>query len=398
MNVLIAVPWDQESGGVAFVVGHLATNLARAGHGVWFLHPGGTRWLRRRVTTWGFAGYEANLRSPAGPPPAWTLLTWAVTLPFTLASMLLILWRHRITVVNVHFPSAMFGYLAICRRLLPRLRLVVSIHGRDLLDPYGELRFMNWLARYLLNSADAIVSPSAGFAAQCAPVLGKAPAPTVILNGSDLADGVQRGVAREAATLLAVASLDHWKGLDVLLRAVALLHEDFPALRLELAGEGPERGALEALARSLGIADSVVFAGFLDRMSLTRSLERCTAFVLPSRSEPFGIAVVEALAAGAPVVASRVGGIPEIITDGHNGLLVPPENPAALADALRTILSAPDLRSRLSEAGPVRAGELPWTRMSDQYLDLFRRVMAPPDSAARGGVDRGAGGGPISPT
>jgi glycosyltransferase involved in cell wall biosynthesis len=321
-----------------------------------------------------------------------------VTLPFTLASMLLILWRHRITVVNVHFPSAMFGYLAICRRLLPRLRLVVSIHGRDLLDPYGELRFMNWLARYLLNSADAIVSPSAGFAAQCAPVLGKAPAPTVILNGSDLADGVQRGVAREAATLLAVASLDHWKGLDVLLRAVALLHEDFPALRLELAGEGPERGALEALARSLGIADSVVFAGFLDRMSLTRSLERCTAFVLPSRSEPFGIAVVEALAAGAPVVASRVGGIPEIITDGHNGLLVPPENPAALADALRTILSAPDLRSRLSEAGPVRAGELPWTRMSDQYLDLFRRVMAPPDSAARGGVDRGAGGGPISPT
>lgn len=378
MNVLIAVPWDQESGGVAFVVGHLATNLKRAGHGVWFLHPGGTRRLRARTTRWGFPGYVANLRSPAEPSAIWSWAVWLVTLPFTLLGLLWVIRRHRISVVNVHYPSAMFGYFALCRRIVPGLRLVVSIHGTDLLAPDGTPRPLDWMMRWLLRAADSIVAPSAGFALQCAPVLPDGGTGTeVILNGTDFGTVVERGVPREESRLLTIASLDHWKGLDVLLQAMAQLKGEFPALRLECAGEGPERQRLEAMAASLGLGDCVTFAGFLDRQALAGRLARCTIFVMPSRSEPFGIAVVEALAAGAPIVASDVGGIPEILRHGRDGLLVPPGDAVALLSALRTLLSDPARRVRLSAAGPVRARDFPWTATAKRYMELFERLRDP---------------------
>jgi glycosyltransferase involved in cell wall biosynthesis len=378
MNILIAVPWDQESGGVALVVGHLATNLRRAGHGVWFLHPGDTRRLRRRTTKWGFPGYVANLRSPTDAPTLWSRAVWLVTLPFTLLSLLWVMRRHRISVVNVHFPSAMFGYFALCRRLVPGSRLVVSIHGTDLLNPQGQPRAVDRVFRWLLRAADKVVAPSTGFAAQCAPVLPNAGEGTeVILNGTDLGALVEQGVEREEASLLAVASLDHWKGLDVLLRAMALLHDEFPSLRLECAGEGPERRRLEALALSLGLGASVTFVGFLDRAALAGRLARCTVFVLPSRSEPFGIAVVEALAAGAPVVASDVGGIPEILQDGREGLLVPPGDPTALAAALRRLLNDARLRGQFSYRGPTRAADFPWSATAERYMEVFEQLQPP---------------------
>lgn len=375
MNVLIAVPWDQESGGVAFVVGHLATNLRRAGHGVWFLHPEGTRRLRARTTRWGFPGYVANLRSPTEPPGLWSRAVWLATLPFTLLGLLWVIRRHRISVINVHYPSAMFGYFALCRRLVPGLRLVVSIHGTDLLAPDGKPRALNRVMSSLLHAADRIVAPSAGFAAQCAPMLPNGGAGTeVILNGTDMGALVEKGVPRETMRLLTIASLDPWKGLDVLLHAMALLRTEFPNLRLECAGEGPGRASLEALAAALGLGGSVQFLGFLDRQALAGRLARCTIFVLPSRSEPFGIAVVEALACGAPVVASRVGGVPEILRDGRDGLLVTPGDPAAIAEALRRLLIDPALREQFSAQGPSRAADFPWTATAERYMELFGRL------------------------
>jgi len=141
-----------------------------------------------------------------------------------------------------------------------------------------------------------------------------------------------------------VAVKDH----ATLLRASALLLERFPELRIVLVGNGPERGALEALARDLGIARQVTFTGTQPNRPNLHHLFDLS--VLSSLSEGFPNSVVEAMAAARPVVATRVGGTPDAIEDGKTGLLVPPANAPAMANAIGRILSDPALAARLGTA------------------------------------------------
>ena len=137
------------------------------------------------------------------------------------------------------------------------------------------------------------------------------------------------------------------KGIDVLLRAFALVRDRDPELRLVLAGDGPLRSGLEEIAASLKIADKVDFLGQQGRTQVANLLHACEVFVLPSRSEPFGIVLVEAMACKKPIVATTAGGIPEIIENRRNGILVRPNDDNALAEALVTGLEDSDLRHQL---------------------------------------------------
>ncbi|MDO9708202.1 glycosyltransferase [Paracraurococcus lichenis] len=148
-----------------------------------------------------------------------------------------------------------------------------------------------------------------------------------------------------APRLLALGRLHVNKGFDLLLRALARL----PGAHLSLAGEGPERGALERLARALGVADRVAFLGW--RQDAGALLGGCDVFVCPSRHEPLGNVVLEAWSAARPVVAAAVHGPVELIRDGVTGLLVPKEDPAALAAAIGGLLADPARRARLAAAG-----------------------------------------------
>jgi hypothetical protein len=132
MNVLMVMPWDQPFGGVAYVVGNLARSLEQAGHNVTFFHLGESEYCRRRTTTWGFTGYERNLRSPfIEKKPIRSLLAFLVYLVPTLLQLATLIRRHRIQVVNIHYPVEPFVYFALLRWLLP-IRLAVSVHGADL--------------------------------------------------------------------------------------------------------------------------------------------------------------------------------------------------------------------------------------------------------------------------
>jgi glycosyltransferase involved in cell wall biosynthesis len=126
---------------------------------------------------------------------------------------------------------------------------------------------------------------------------------------------------------------------------------------LVLAGDGPLRGQLESLARSLGIRDRTQFLGTKGAMEIARLLHECELLVLPSREESFGIVAIEAMVCKRPVVATAVGGIPEIIEQEVSGILVEPENPEALAAALRRVLKNSGLRRTLAENGYSRVIE-----------------------------------------
>src|SRR2546428_5395975 len=129
LNVLLVVPWDQESGGVAAVVGYLAGHLQAQGHDVLFLHPGDSEVVRNKKTKWGFPGVELKLRAPFNPNyPLRSVVSFLVMFPSTLLQLVRLLRARDIRVVNVHFPGEQFVYFAFCRWLLP-IRLVISIHG-----------------------------------------------------------------------------------------------------------------------------------------------------------------------------------------------------------------------------------------------------------------------------
>lgn len=143
----------------------------------------------------------------------------------------------------------------------------------------------------------------------------------------------------------AVGRLVREKGFDVLVRALP----ELPGATAVLVGDGPERGPLERLAAELGVGDRLVVTGW--EREPRRLLPAFDILAAPSRFEGFGIAIVEAMLAERAVVASRVGGIPEVVADGETGVLVPAGDPAALAGALRGLLDDPERRRRLGERG-----------------------------------------------
>lgn len=171
------------------------------------------------------------------------------------------------------------------------------------------------------------------------------------------------------------------KGADHLIRALALL-DDRAGVRLVIAGDGPERPALSALAAELGVGDRVQFAGVLS--DLRELWWDCQIAAFPSDTfvDTFGMSALEAMACGRPVVATRNGGVPEVVSDGITGTLVAPGDPRGLAQALRTYADDPALRARHGAAGRARALERFDTHAcASAYLQLLRSVQRSRSSA-----------------
>jgi glycosyltransferase involved in cell wall biosynthesis len=151
-----------------------------------------------------------------------------------------------------------------------------------------------------------------------------------------------------------VASLDHKKGLDILIRAFAKAFRGRSSVRLYLCGDGPLAVQLKALAAELGVGETVVFRGRLAKAEVVKILDGADFFVLPSRMETFGVVVIEALARGVPVIATRSGG-PEYIVEESTGLLVEPEDEGQLVGAL---VGAYEGRLVVKSAAEIRATAL----------------------------------------
>lgn len=379
MRILLAVPWDQAYGGVASVVAHLARWLLERGHDVELFHPGPSDRPTRRRTALGFDGWECNLRAPyAGVHPIRGPLAFTVHLPRTVARVRAWVAERGYDIVNVHYPLDEFAYFALTRRLVGH-RLVTSVHGADLLPEPGRPRRLGPCTRLLLRESDALTAPSDAFRREVEmlyPHLAGRIRP--VHNGVDFAelDGIGGRAAEPAPYLLTVAAHNPKKGLDVLLRAFDLVAPAYPSLRLLLVGDGPLRGALEAQATASPARDRIVFLGPRARAELVPLLRGCEAFVLASRHEPFGIAAAEALALGRPVIASAVGGLPEFIDAGRTGMLVPPDDPDALATALRHLLADPAAAERLGRAGAEAArAHLDVRASGARYEALFAELM-----------------------
>jgi glycosyltransferase involved in cell wall biosynthesis len=185
----------------------------------------------------------------------------------------------------------------------------------------------------------------------------------VIPTAVDAGERPQPRPERRAPVIVAVGRLAEPKDPLTLVRALARVRTSAFAARI--VGDGPERPALEAEIRVAGLGRTVELTG--ERRDVPELLREADLFVLSSRSEGAPLSILEAMAAGLPVVASAVGGVPEIVDDGTTGLLVPPGDPAALAAALERVLADAALRTRMGAAG--------WDRVRDRFdLAQLRRA------------------------
>lgn len=174
--------------------------------------------------------------------------------------------------------------------------------------------------------------------------------------------------------VLWVGRLDRQKGFPVALRAFERLARDFEDVSLIVAGDGRDRDALRSL--SGGVRDRVVMLGAVPHGRLPGYHAAADVFISPATGqESFGLVLVEAMAAGVPVVASDIAGYREVVRGGVNGLLVPSGDPAALAEAVGRILSDPGLAERLREAGRSRAREFSWEKVASRLEDVYREAV-----------------------
>jgi glycosyltransferase involved in cell wall biosynthesis len=175
----------------------------------------------------------------------------------------------------------------------------------------------------------------------------------------------------ELPVVLTTARLDAQKGHRYLIEAAARV----PKATFVFAGEGPERGALEAYAHMLGVDDRVVFLGY--RKDIPDLLASCDLFVLPSLYEGFPLSILEAMAAGKPVIASAAGGSDEAIVHEETGLLVPQADAASLTRTIQRVLSDPALALRLAAAGKARAyEEFSIETMVQRVTDVYHELLA----------------------
>jgi len=355
------------------------------------------------------AGHEVEVlgRVPGGARGPKLLFPLAVV-PAALRA----LRRFRPTVVQVHeSDGALVAFLA--RALRPVLDAPSVISAllqvsyveerravRPLVAPSGEVlgwpgaverrfrRFkaplhaaLGWLTASL---ADLVLAPSAATAEEIRRDYGVVRVgvlPNVTGGIAVPGEGTETVAAGERGAFLFVGRLRIRKGVEVLLAALAGMRRQVPEARLLVAGDGEHRAALQERAAELGLGpESVTFLGRADAARVRGLLAGARALVVPSTYEGMPLVVLEAMAAGIPVIASRVSGIPEVVVDGETGWLVPPEDPAALAAALQAVLADPAEAARRGEAGrrrvalrftPAAAAAI-WEREVREAMGRFR--------------------------
>jgi len=276
----------------------------------------------------------------------------------------------RIAVVHTAaLPSNVFGLPAAALARVP-----VRVGNRRELNP-GKSRAAIVLQRAAYSCAHVIVANSGAAADRLRREYVPGPKVTVIPNGLDATPHAPRPPRARLRKIVMVANLRVEKGHDVLIDAAADVLRAVPDAQFDLVGAGPELDDLRARARARGVADAVTFAGHCG--DIAARLADADVFVLPSRSEAFPNAVLEAMAAGLPIVASAVGGILELIDDGRTGVLIPAGDHRALAHALCRVIADAPHAARLGEAARVDAcARYSFDRMVAAFEQLYLTELA----------------------
>lgn len=251
--------------------------------------------------------------------------------------------------------------------------------GRELDYSVWEVALFKFTNRLAACAADRVICVSQEMV-RCALYAGaREDKVTLISNLVDLEPFQSirraRGTVPDEPICLYVGALRPVKGLQFLIRALSAVLRWVPRTRLVLVGDGPDREKLVGLAQDLGVLHCLDFVGRLAWIDVLPYYKQADIFVLPSLSDPKPLVVLEALAAGLPVVGSRVDGIPEMVKDGYNGLLVPTKNALALSEALVRLLNDRGLYERCSRNALQTVQKFSWEKNIRKFITLYEGLL-----------------------
>ena len=365
------VPWHPPGGGSQIVPFQLAEALAEAGHHVDYVAvaPGSSR----REMKHAHALYVAlEPGSPVFPN-----------------SLLFPLYQYRKTLGKlkeydiIHCDAHNAAFYALHKRIFGSPpKLVTTIYSSGIPRFFWQRR--SFFEPYLLLAfklADLVVCPSDYSRGNVSQAYGVPLPKTRALHGGADSSFLAHGPNQERKgkfTLLFCGRLNGrrpFKTLDVLLKAVPLILQRHNA-ELNIIGTGPRFDEYAGLARTLGIEEEVHFLGFVDPTEVPTHYASADLFVLPSRMENFPLVLLDAMASGLPVVATAVGGVPELVVDGETGLLVPPYDPQALAEAVNSLLDNPQSMRVMGAEGKKRVREqYTWDKVAERMAAYFREIL-----------------------
>jgi len=285
--------------------------------------------------------------------------------------------------IHAHIsPASIIGALLKRKTGLP---LIITVQGGDLADYLETGSSFNWLLepiiKWALKKSDTVHTVST-YMKHIVKSMG-AKSIKVVPNGVDTKLFRQRGkkvlrkkykIDLDKYIIISHSRLTPKNGLDILIKAVDRLPNKEKVVLL-LIGGGEQDNELKELAKKLDLGNLVKFYGYQDRETTAELLALSDVFVRPSRQEGFGIAFLEAMACGLAVVGAKVGGIPEIITDGSDGVLVNKEDIISLRDTLQKLQDDEGLRTKLGIQGRKKAEkDYSWTKISNDLEEIYKRV------------------------
>ena len=293
----------------------------------------------------------------------------------------------QVSVLHTHGykGNILFGTMP---RWLRRFPLVTTVHGWTWTGGVSRMMVYEWLDGLCLRRADAVVVVNEAMTSHPRLRAIRQHRLHTINNGipqRDLLDQAPRAMlpqpildfVRQETCIVALGRLSPEKGLDILLRAVAGLVQEGRDVRLVLLGDGSLRGELQQLAEQLGIGQRVLLPGFFAEAS--RLLGYFDIFALPSLTEGLPMVVLEAMQAGLPIMASRVGGIPQVLDHGTCGLLTPAGNVQAVQAGLRDIMENKEKAAKRVRAAKDRVHQLYSSQaMAEKYLTVYQKVLGDP--------------------
>jgi len=297
---------------------------------------------------------------------------------FILSASLWILGRARqirpnATLAFFGMPSGAAAWLL---KKFYRIPYVVSLRGGDVpgFRPYDFKTYHQLIGpflRLIWHDASAVVANSRGLRDLALAFDSRIEIP-IVPNGVDSSRYAVEDREWSPPRILSVGRVVHQKGLDLGLRALAQLkHLDW---EWYIAGDGPQTGSLKSLARELGISERVAFLGWQSREELTKWYHQANLFLFPSRHEGMPNAVLEAMASGLPVVATRIAGNEELVVEGETGFLVQTENVDELREALRKALTHSSLREKMGAASRLRVEQnYTWQKVAEQYQTFLNQ-------------------------
>jgi glycosyltransferase involved in cell wall biosynthesis len=265
--------------------------------------------------------------------------------------------------------------LVLTKWTYPKTKRILTLQSGDLDDKDKQTRFyINWVWKLIHRSPDMVTAISNSLAKR-AEALGVAKDKIAITpNGIDF-DEVPSGIQAQKNRVIIVARLSWAKDHASLLKAWPVVIAKFPDAKLAIVGEGEDRDNIEKLIADLGLGTSVEMLGFLPHDEALVEIKKSAVFVCPSLAEGLGNVFIEAQACGVPPIGTRVGGIPDIIEDVENGLLVEVKNPEAIANAIISLLSDEALRNKIISKGLETSRQFSWDIILADMEKIYSKLL-----------------------